>query len=163
MIEIMTWMNGFLQVLDEGVAKNSKGEEINFSNTTIIMTSNLGCDKESIGFGGGAHYEDINKFFGVEFVNRIGNVIRFNKIDFDICKRLVSSKLGIVRKFYKNKNISCTFSNKLVLDIVNLCEYEKYGARKIDGIIREKVEGVIVDKILEGENKIRIDKVLSLV
>lgn len=156
-------INLFLQVLDEGAAKNSKGEEINFSNTTIIMTSNLGCDKESIGFGGSAHYEDINKFFGAEFVNRIGNVIRFNKIDFDVCKRLVNLKLGVVRKFYKNKNISCTFSNKLVLDIVNLCEYEKYGARKIDGIIREKVEGVIVDKILEGENKIRIDKVPSLV
>lgn len=156
-------INLFLQVLDEGVAKNSKGEVINFSNTTIIMTSNLGCEKSSIGFSDNVNYEDINKFFGPEFVNRIGNVVKFNKIDDVTSRRLVNSKLSNLRKFYKNKNIVCSFSNKLVSEIVDLCQYEKYGARKIDGIISDRVESVIVDKILEGVDRIRIDGVESLV
>ena len=156
-------INLFLQVLDEGEAKNSKGEVINFSNTTIIMTSNLGCAKSSIGFSDNVNYEDINKFFGLEFVNRIGNVVKFNKIDDVTSRRLVNSKLSNLRKFYKNKNIVCSFSNKLVSEIVNLCQYEKYGARKIDGIISDRVESVIIDKILEGVDRVRIDGVESLV
>ena len=55
------------------------------------------------------------------------------------------------------------FSNKLVSEIVNLCQYEKYGARKIDGIISDRVESVIIDKILEGVDRVRIDGVESLV
>ena len=156
-------INLFLQVLDEGEAKNSKGEVINFSNTTIIMTSNLGCAKSSIGFSDNVNYEDINKFFGLEFVNRIGNVVKFNKIDDVTSRRLVNSKLSNLRKFYKNKDIVCSFSNKLVSEIVNLCQYEKYGARKIDGIISDRVESVIIDKILEGVDRVRIDSVESLV
>lgn len=156
-------INLFLQVLDEGEAKNSKGDVINFSNTTIIMTSNLGCAKSSIGFSDNVNYEDINKFFGLEFVNRIGNVVKFNKIDDVTSRRLVNSKLSNLRKFYKNKDIVCSFSNKLVSEIVNLCQYEKYGARKIDGIISDRVESVIIDKILEGVDRVRIDGVESLV
>lgn len=156
-------INLFLQVLDEGEAKNSKGEVINFSNTTIIMTSNLGCAKSSIGFSDNVNYEDINKFFGLEFVNRIGNVVKFNKIDDVTSRRLVNSKLSNLRKFYKNKDIVCSFSNKLVSEIVNLCQYEKYGARKIDSIISDRVESVIIDKILEGVDRVRIDGVESLV
>ena len=68
-----------------------------------------------------------------------------------------------MRKFYKNKDIVCIFSNKLVSEIVNLCQYEKYGARKIDGIISDRVESVIIDKILEGVDRVRIDGVESLV
>ena len=153
----------FLQVLDEGVAKNSKGEVINFSNTTIIMTSNLGSDKENIGFGNGSNFDDINDFFGACFVNRIDKVIRFNKISLDVCKKLVNNKLNKIRSFYKEKGVSCSFSKKLILEICELCEYEKYGARKVDSIISEKVEDVIVDKVLLGESKVRIDSVMSLV
>ena len=152
-------INLFLQILDEGVATNSKGEKINFSNTTIIMTSNLGCGKTSIGFDNKVSYEDINKFFGVEFVNRIGKIIKFNKIDLDICTRLVHCKLSALRKAYKKKGVICSFSNNLVKEITNLCEFDKYGARKIDDIISYDVEELIVNKMISGFNKIKIDGV----
>ncbi len=152
-------INLFLQILDEGVATNSKGEKINFSNTTIIMTSNLGCGKTSIGFDNKVSYEDINKFFGVEFVNRIGKIIKFNKIDLDICTRLVHCKLSALRKAYKKKGVICSFSNNLVKEITNLCEFDKYGARKIDDIISYDVEELIVNKMMSGFNKIKIDGV----
>ena len=150
-------INLFLQILDEGVATNSKGEKINFSNTTIIMTSNLGCGKTSIGFDNKASYEDINKFFGVEFVNRISKIIKFNKIDLDVCTKLVNNKLNTLRKSYKKKGIICSFTNSLVKDICNLCEYEKYGARKIDDIISYDVEELIANKMMSGFTKIKIN------
>lgn len=152
-------INLFLQILDEGVATNSKGEKINFSNTTIIMTSNLGCGKTSIGFDNKVSYEDINKFFGVEFVNRIGKIIKFNKIDLEVCTRLVHCKLSALRKAYKKKGVICSFSNNLVKEITNLCEFDKYGARKIDDIISYDVEELIVNKMISGFNKIKIDGV----
>ncbi len=152
-------INLFLQILDEGVATNSKGEKINFSNTTIIMTSNLGCGKTSIGFDNKVSYEDINKFFGVEFVNRIGKIIKFNKIDLDVCTRLVHCKLSALRKAYKKKGVICSFTNNLVKEITNLCEFDKYGARKIDDIISYDVEELIVNKMMSGFNKIKIDGV----
>ena len=152
-------INLFLQILDEGVATNSKGEKINFSNTTIIMTSNLGCGKTSIGFDNKVSYEDINKFFGVEFVNRIGKIIKFNKIDLEVCTRLVHCKLSALRKAYKKKGVICSFSNNLVKEITNLCEFDKYGARKIDDIISYDVEELIVNKMMSGFNKIKIDGV----
>ena len=154
-------INLFLQILDEGSCKNSKGEVINFSNTSIIMTSNLGCAKNSIGFDSEVCYEDINKFFGVEFVNRIGSIIKFNSIDFDVCKKLVNNCLSKIRFRYKKKGIVCSFSNKLVLELVSLCEYEKYGARRLNNIINERLESVIVDKIFDGESKIRIDSIID--
>ena len=156
-------INLFLQILDEGIAKNSKGEEINFSNCTIIMTSNLGCNKDSIGFSDSYNFEDISEFFGVEFVNRIGSIVKFNKISLDTCKRLINNRLGVIKKFYKDKGVVCNFSNKLVLELADLCEYDKYGARKINGVIDEKIEGFVIDKVLLGEEVVKIDSVGSLV
>lgn len=155
-------INLFLQILDEGVCKNSKGEVINFSNTTIIMTSNLGCFKDSIGFSDKVSYEDISNFFGIEFVNRIENIIRFNKISVDTCEKLIKNKLNFVRKFYKDKGVVCSFSNKLVSEIVDFCEYDKYGARKINMVIEQKIESNIIDKMILGDKKIRINSVRDL-
>ncbi len=156
-------INLFLQILDEGVATNSKGEKINFANTTIIMTSNLGCSKNSIGFNNRTNYEDINKFFGMEFVNRIERVIRFNRIDADVCRKLVANKLNYLRKVYKSKGILCSFSKKLISEIIDLCEFDKYGARKIDDIISYNVEELITNKSMMGNDKVRIDSIVTKV
>ncbi|MBQ6547155.1 MAG: ATP-dependent Clp protease ATP-binding subunit [Bacilli bacterium] len=152
-------INLFLQILDEGIATDSKGNKISFANTSIIMTSNLGASKNSIGFNNKTNYEDINKFFGVEFVNRISKVIKFKRIDRDVCEEIVNKKLNILRKKYKNKSISCSFSKNIISEIANLCEFEKYGARKIDNIINYNIEELIVNKSINGNNKIRIDSI----
>ena len=154
-------INLFLQILDEGIATNSKGEKINFSNTTIIMTSNLGCNKNSIGFNNHASFQDINKFFGIEFVNRIGKIVRFDNLSFETCKKIVNSKLSVLRKLYREKGIICSFTNNLVNEIVSLCEYDKYGARKIDDVINYNVEELIVNKMLMGVSRIRINDIKS--
>ena len=154
-------INLFLQILDEGKCKNSSGEVINFSNTSIIMTSNLGCAKKSIGFGSSISYEDISKFFGTPFVNRIGSIIRFNSISLDVCKRVINGSFSKIRSFYRKDGIFCSFSNNVIEELISLCEYEKYGVRKMGNIINDKLEGIIVDKIMKGEKKIRVDSLLD--
>lgn len=156
-------LNLFLQILDEGVCKNSKGEVINFANTTIIMTSNLGCNKSNIGFNDTISSLDINDFFGIEFVNRIANIIYFNKISSEICDILIKNKLNLVRKFYKEKGINCSFSNNVISEIRELCEYEKFGARKIDMVIEQRLESILIDKMINGINKVRLDTIRDLV
>ena len=122
------------------------------------MTSNLGCSKKGIGFTDNKNNEDIEDFFGIEFVNRIENIIKFNNIDKETCIKLIRKKLKLIRDNYKNKNIICSFSNNLIEEILKLSEYDKFGARKIDSIIKQKVETVLIDKMLEGETKIKVDK-----
>ena len=155
-------VNLFLQILDEGYGTNSKGEKIDFSNTAIIMTSNLGCNRNNIGFDNVISHSSISDFFGDEFVNRIGSIIYFNKIDLPICKSIVLSSLNAIRKKYKDKGLSCSFSNSLVLQIVNLCNYDKFGARKINFIISDKVESIIANKMISGINKVRIDSIKDI-
>ena len=154
-------MNLFLQILDEGVATDSKGEKINFSNCTIVMTSNLGCSKNSIGFNNKNSSEDIDKFFGVEFVNRITKIVRFNKIDKDTCIKLIDVKLNSLRKFYKEKGILCSFSKNLLLELSDLCEYDKYGARKIEDVVLSNIEDLIANKVILGKKKIRINTIVT--
>ena len=156
-------INLFLQILDEGVATDSRGDKINFANTSIIMTSNLGTNKNSIGFNNKTNYDDINKFFGTEFVNRISKVIKFNKIDAEICKRIVNYKLSALRKKYKENGIICSFSKNLISEIVDLCEFDKYGARKIEDVISYNIGELITKKSINGDNKIRIDSINSKV
>ena len=156
-------INLFLQIFDEGVATNSKGEKINFSNTTIIMTSNLGCSKNSIGFDNKTNYEDINKFFGVEFVNRIAKVIKFNSIDDSVAKKIITSKLNKARRLYRKKGVVCSFSKNVLFELLKLCEFEKYGARKIDDLLLYNVEDQIANKMMEGKAKVKIDSVMAKV
>ena len=152
-------INLFLQILDEGVGTNSKNEKINFSNTTIIMTSNLGMNKEKLGFDNKVSNSDIDKFFGIEFANRINKIIKFNKISADTCKKIINKKLNNIRNEYKVKDISLSFSNHLVDDLSDLCQYDKYGARKIDDIINSNINEYIIDKSLSGNYKIKIDNI----
>lgn len=156
-------INLFLQVLEEGVATNSEGEKINFSNTTIIMTSNIGCNNNTIGFSNKNSIQDINKFFGIEFVNRIDKVIQFNRIDEDVCLKLINSKINKLRKFYREKGIVCSFSKNVALEIVKLCEYDKYGARRIEDIFSYNIESMIADRVTMGNTKIRIDSIMAKV
>ena len=152
-------INLFLQILDEGIATNSKNEKVNFSNTTIIMTSNLGSDKNKVGFNNSVSYSDLDKFFGIEFINRISKIIKFNRIDNETCKRIINKKLNNIRKEYKEKEIDLSFSTNLVEELAKLCNYDKYGARKIDDVINTNVNEYIVDKTLSGNNKIKVNSI----
>lgn len=156
-------INLFLQILDEGIAKNSKGEEINFTNTTIIMTSNIGCEKKQLGFNNNKNKNtDINKILGISFVNRINKIIFFNQMDEEIVLKIIRNKINNLRKKYKDKNINLTISKNIEQEIKDLCEYETYGARKIDKVIYNSLENIIIDNIYNGNKDIKISSIMNV-
>lgn len=156
-------INLFLQILDEGIAKNSKGEEINFTNTTIIMTSNIGCEKKQLGFNNNKNKNtDINKILGISFVNRINKIIFFNQMDEETVLKIIRNKINNLRKKYKDKNINLTISKNIEQEIKDLCEYKTYGARKIDKVIYNNLENIIIDNIYNGNKDIKISSIMNV-
>lgn len=156
-------INLFLQILDEGIAKNSKGEEINFTNTTIIMTSNIGCEKRQLGFNNNQNKNtDINQVLGISFVNRINKIIFFNQMDEETVLKIIRNKINNLRKKYKDKNINLTISKNIEQEIKDLCEYRTYGARKIDKVIYNSLENIIIDNIYNGNKDIKISSIMNV-
>ena len=125
----------FLQVLDTGCMTNSYGEQIDFSNVVIFMTSNLGTTNKKIGFSSDNSlvYEKFKEFLGVEFVNRIDKVIYFDDIDSNTIGKIIS-KRAIDLGFEKD------FSPELVNKIKNECNYKEFGARHVDKVLRKYVD-----------------------
>lgn len=147
----------FLQVLDEGIMKDSKGNEINFNHTTIFMTSNLGCDGYSVGFNNTENNtltNSLNDYFGVEFINRIDDVILFENLDELTIKNIIKERLKNLKKYYAKKNITLTFNKKLIDKIVIESNYETYGARKIEKVIDKNINNYVINQVLKGSSNI---------
>ncbi len=148
----------FLQILDEGSAKDSRGEIVRFDHTVIIMTSNLGFTKNDIGFNKeiGKQEEELKSFLGVELVNRINKIVYFNNMEYSVISDIVSKKIMDLRDNYKKQGINIKISKKIVKEIINLCNYEVYGARKVDYVISEYLESKILDGVIVGNSNIFI-------
>ena len=157
-------INLLFQILDEGKIKDSLSKEIRFDNVTIIMTSNLGFNDINVGFVNDNNNIVMSKLkdnFNVAFINRIDNVITFNKLTKENIIELVKDKLKLLKDKYKLKNIKIKFSKNIVDDIVLKSNYEEFGARKLDKIIKDSIENYIIDNILEGNEEIEVNKLLE--
>jgi ATP-dependent Clp protease ATP-binding subunit ClpC len=158
--------NILLQILDEGHLTDSFGRKVNFTNTLIIMTSNVGAKKVS-DFGGGVGFgssgDDRNKVkntiiqkslkqqFSPEFLNRVDDIIVFNKLDDKTLKSIVDLELGKLRTRLSGKDYTISFDKTVVAEIIKRNADEGYGARPIKRIIQNLCEDFISDSILMGE------------
>jgi len=151
-------LNLFLQVLDEGFIKDSKGSKVRFDNTIIIMTSNIGYNKTTVGFNNSKEktITDLKEYLNVEFINRIDNIIFFKNLTKDIVTKIVSKEIDTLIKKYQEKEVSLSIGKNVINKIVTLSNYEEFGARQIKKIIKDKLESIIIDKIIMGEDKINI-------
>ena len=152
-------INLFLQILDEGKIKDSHGKIVRFDNVFIVMTSNIGVDENMVGFNQKNNDTVISKLkenFSVPFINRIDNIIVFNKLNENIIRKLIKEKINnLVDKYYK-KGIKITIDNNVIDEILKLTNYEEFGARKIDKIINDKLETSIIDMIIDSKKDINI-------
>lgn len=153
-------INLFLQILDEGFITDSKGNKIRFDNTIIIMTSNIGYTKNTVGFNKNEEkiITDLKEVLSIEFINRIDNIITFNKLSKDNIIKIINNNLKNIKSKYKNKGINLTISNDITKIIIDKCNYEELGARQVKKVIKDVIESVIIDKIITGESKIILSK-----
>lgn len=143
-------INLLYQVLDEGYITDSRNNTINLNNNIVIMTSNLGFEESKVGFnkkvGINAKSSLLDKFPS-SLINRIDSIITFNYLKEDDIKVIVEKRLNCL----KDKYPEFSYSSKLVDDIIKECEYQEFGARRIEKIIDKRVEGIIIDKMLASE------------
>ena len=157
-------MDLFFQILDEGKIKNSKGIDIRFDNVIIIMTTNIGTDQINVGFNKEKNKvnNSLIEYFGTAFMNRIDNVISFNNLDENSILSIIDSKLKLLKEKYKMKGIKLSLDKNINKEILKLSNYEKYGARRIDKIIKNNIEEIIIDGIIDGKNNIKIENLNTI-
>lgn len=152
-------LNLFLQILDEGKVKDSKGTLVRFDHVMIVMTSNIGFHDINIGFqqdGSGKVVSKLKEYFSVPFINRIDHVIIFGKLSKDVMVQLTVKKLDQVKQKYAARDVVVTFAKQLIEQIVTESHYEEFGARKLDKIITDYIENQIIEEIITGHNKVKI-------
>lgn len=152
-------LNLFLQILDEGKITDSRGNTIYFNHHIIIMTSNVGFNRDSVGFVEEVSKEDskLKDFLSLELLNRIQKVIYFNKLDDVSIKNIIKYKLDIVRNKFKEKNIKIHINDTIINKIIELSRYKEFGARRIDQVIEEKIDDYVIDSILDGKKEIYVN------
>lgn len=148
-------INLLFQILDNGKIKDSKGVDVYFNNVIIIMTSNIGFDEINVGFN--KNNDDLTKlkeYFSIPFINRIDNIISFNRLTEENIKKIINIKINNL--FNKYKNIKIKIEDNVIDDIIKLSNYNEFGARKIDKIIKDKLENIIIDKIIDNKKSVHI-------
>jgi ATP-dependent Clp protease ATP-binding subunit ClpB len=145
--------NILLQVLDDGRLTDSQGRTVDFTNTIIIMTSNLGSEYLLQG-NTKANQELVmnllKKSFRPEFLNRIDEIVMFNSLTEEVVNKIVSKFLDQLKERLASKDIVFTYDKKAV-DYIHAHSYDQiYGARPIRRYVQNYVETPIATSIIEG-------------
>lgn len=158
--------NMLLQVLDDGRLTDSQGRTVDFRNTVIIMTSNVGAqelkDNKFVGFGAsdvGPDYETIRKTmmdelknqFRPEFLNRVDDIIVFHKLEKEHLKEIVSLMVEGLAKRLKEQDIFITLTDAAKEKIADEGYDPEYGARPLARAIQKNIEDKLSEELLRGE------------
>ena len=172
--------NMLLQVMDDGFLTDSLGRKINFQNTILIMTSNIGA-RQVKDFGKGLGFEtasqkaqssdieksviekELKKIFSPEFLNRVDDIVIFNALEKKDIRKIVDIELSKLTKRIDDLGYKIEISNSAKDFIVEKGFDRKYGARPLNRAIQKYIEdllaeNVVTNKIKEGD-KILIDKI----
>jgi ATP-dependent Clp protease ATP-binding subunit ClpC len=152
-----------LQILDDGHVTDSLGRKINFKNTLIILTTNLGVKKlqdfgTGIGFSSNIYsneearkqtlMKEMKNFFSPEFLNRIDDTIVFNSLKFDDIKLIAKIELDKLINRLKDLNYKISYDDTLVDYLCKVGYDETFGARPLKRAIQDKVEDYIAEEVL---------------
>ena len=146
--------NVLLQVLDDGRLTDSKGRIVNFSNTILIMTSNLGSDILLNG-NGEKEKAEVNELlkrtFKPEFLNRIDEIVTFNSLSTNVVNDIVKKFLNILKSRLADKDVTFEYTDAAVEKIAKDSYDPIYGARPIRRYIQKQVETPLAINILSGK------------
>ena len=153
-------LNVLLQILDDGHISDAHGKVVNFENTVIVMTSNAGSDTKgsgSVGFGRTANEQGkervmkaLEGFLRPEFLNRVDEIVYFNKLSEDNFKAIASIMLEELRGVLTEKGITFQYGDDLLDYLVKKSYSISYGARNLRRQIQKDLEDPIAAKIIES-------------
>ncbi len=162
--------NLLLQILDEGKLTDSQGKTVSFKHTVVVLTSNLGTSfkNDSYGFSNqkidkeilnNKVYDSLKEFFTPEFLNRIDEIVIFNKLTKNNITSITDNMLKELKEDVKKKNITLTYTDAVVAYIIQKGFSDKYGARPIKRAIQKYIEDMIAIEYIKGniQDKSKID------
>ncbi len=143
-------LNLFLQVLETGVMKDSSGKEVHFHHAILIMTSNAGYFENEVGYM--KKKEDmipkLKEYFSIPFLNRIDHILLFNSLSYEEIKKIFQMQFSTFQKKYLEKGLKIRLSKHVEEEFLRLSDYETFGARKIDKLIKDYLESEAMDALL---------------
>lgn len=157
--------NILLQILEDGRLTDGKGKVVNFKNTIIIMTSNLGAHsinkqrnmgflnsdkKEDYDSMKGKILEDLKKSFKPEFLNRVDDTIVFHKLERNDMKNILDVMLNDMKYRLEKHDMKVVFKEGIKDYLLNKCKDNEYGARPFRRIITKEIEDRLSEEILRG-------------
>ncbi len=160
--------NMLLQILEDGILTDSQGRRVDFKNTVIIMTSNVGArliTEKKVSFGFGESGKDDNKdvkelvlnelknTFRPEFLNRVDDIIVFSKLDKEQIAEICVKMLNNLAERLKNLNITAEFDDSVKYALAEKGFDPVYGARPLRREIQNKIEDPLSEKILDSSVK----------
>ena len=145
--------NILLQILDDGRITDSQGRTVDFKNTIIIMTSNLGSEHILENDGTSKVYEDLKRTFKPEFLNRIDEIIMFKPLSKDVVYSILDNIINNIQLRLSDKRIKIVLTNECKKHIVDNSYDTEYGARPIKRYVSRNIESLIANNIIEGNIK----------
>lgn len=164
--------NMLLQILEDGRLTDSQGRTVDFKNTIIIMTSNVGArliteKQSSLGFNSEKENAEesekkdikelvtgeLRKVFRPEFLNRVDDIIVFNKLNKDEIKQIAVKMLKTLENRLDKMNIKISFTDNAISEIADKGFDENYGARPLRRAIQNEIEDPLSEQMLEGKVK----------
>ena len=145
--------NILLQILDDGRITDSQGRTVDFKNTIIIMTSNLGSEHILDNDGASKVYEDLKKTFKPEFLNRIDEIIMFKPLSKDVVYSILDNIINNIQLRLSDKRIKINLTDECKKHIVDNSYDSEYGARPIKRYVSRNIESLIANNIIEGNIK----------
>ena len=156
--------NILLQVMDYGKLTDNNGKSVNFKNTIIILTTNIGGEnltKKKLGFGIDKekidNEEEIKFFFKPEFRNRLDSIISFESLSHKIVHKIVNKFIKQLENTLLKRNVSINVNNNVMNFLVTKGFSDIYGARPISRLIQSKIKEPIADYLLSNNSKKKIN------
>ncbi|MGI6782374.1 MAG: ATP-dependent Clp protease ATP-binding subunit [Acholeplasmataceae bacterium] len=145
--------NILLQIMDDGRLTDNQGRTVDFKNTIIIMTSNLGSELLLSGEGEDKVQQLVKQTFKPEFINRLDEIIIFNPLSREVQRKITEKILNELSDKLKERDILITFDNSIRDEVIKEAYTEEYGARPLIRYIEKHIETLIAVLIIKDEIK----------
>ena len=144
--------NILLQILDEGRLTDNKGTIVDFKNTIIIMTSNIGSQYMFDDNNEELIEKELHNFFKPEILNRIDEIVKFNSLNEEVLIKITNKFINILKNRLLKHNIKLEFTDLAISKIIENGSNLEFGARPLKRYIQKNIETLIAKKLLEGES-----------
>ena len=145
-------LNLLLQILDDGRLTDSNGRTVDFKNTIIIMTSNVGSEYILDGEQDKVMSE-LHHYFKPEFLNRIDEIIMFNKLNKEVLKEILFKIVNNIESYLKDNDIHIKLDDKAINYFIENGYDEAYGARPLKRLVTKELETLIARKLIDNDIK----------